>query len=82
MVVTEIMYEPYDFGFSEDRNNSFEWIELQNKSTNPISLSDVRFNDGIEFTFPGLTLEAGERTIVTGSIEGFEKFMERIEILR
>ena len=73
LVVTEIMYEPYDFGFSEDRNNSFEWIELQNKSTNPISLSDVRFNDGIEFTFPGLTLEAGERTIVTGSIEGFEK---------
>ena len=70
--ITEIMYDPYDFAGSEN-NNTFEWLELQNTSLKPISLSGVSFLKGIKFTFPGLTLEPGQRTLIVGDLEEFEK---------
>ena len=70
--ITEIMYDPYDFAGSEI-NNTFEWLELQNTSLKPISLSGVSFLKGIKFTFPGLTLEPGQRTLIVGDLEEFEK---------
>ena len=70
--ITEIMYDPYDFAGSEN-NNTFEWLELQNTSPKPISLSGVSFLKGIKFTFPGLTLEPGQRTLIVGDLEEFEK---------
>ena len=70
--ITEIMYDPYDFAGSEN-NNTFEWLELQNTSSKPISLSGVSFLKGIKFTFPGLTLEPGQRTLIVGDLEEFEK---------
>ena len=70
--ITEIMYDPYNFAGSEN-NNTFEWLELQNTSLKPISLSGVSFLKGIKFTFPGLTLEPGQRTLIVGDVEEFEK---------
>ena len=70
--ITEIMYDPYDFAGSEN-NNTFEWLELQNTSPKPISISGVSFLKGIKFTFPGLTLEPGQRTLIVGDLEEFEK---------
>ena len=73
LVITEIMYDPYEFAGTETNNSAFEWIELQNTSSNPISLTGVNFNDGIEFTFPGLTLEPKQSTVIVGNLEEFEK---------
>ena len=73
LVITEIMYDPYDFAGPKTNNSDFEWIELQNTSSNPISLTDVNFNNGIEFTFPGLTLEPKKNTVIVGNLKEFEK---------
>ncbi len=73
LVITEIMYDPYEFSGPETNNSAFEWIELQNTSSNPISLTGVNFNDGVEFTFPGLTLEPKQSTVIVGNLEEFEK---------
>ena len=73
LVISEIMYDPYNFAGAETNNNAFEWIELQNISANPISLSGVSFNNGIEFTFPGITLQSNQRTVIVGNLEEFEK---------
>ena len=71
--ITEIMYDPYDFSGPEANSNAFEWIELQNTSLNPISLSGVSISKGVKFTFPGLTLEPKQRTVIVGNLEEFEK---------
>ena len=73
LLITEIMYDPYDFAGPKTNNSDFEWIELQNTSSNPISLTDVNFNNGIEFTFSGLTLEPKKSTVIVGNLKEFEK---------
>ncbi|HAA88762.1 MAG TPA: hypothetical protein DCE22_10925 [Verrucomicrobiales bacterium] len=73
LTITEIMYDPYEFAGPESNNSDFEWIELQNTSANPISLTGVSFNKGIKFTFPGLTLEPQQSTVIVGNLEEFEK---------
>jgi len=73
LAITEIMYDPYDFAGPKTNNSDFEWIELQNTSSNSISLTDVKFNNGIEFTFPGLTLESNKSTVIVGNLKEFEK---------
>ena len=44
-----------------------EWIELFNRSTEPVDLNGWRFEDGVEFVFPGGTvLEPGGYLMVAG----------------
>ncbi|WP_353568384.1 lamin tail domain-containing protein [Haloferula sargassicola] len=73
VVISEIMYHP-------DSNADAEYVELLNISDAPVTLYDAAkgaawaFTDGIDFTFPTaapVTLQPGERIIVTRSISAF-----------
>jgi hypothetical protein len=60
--VTEIMYHPEDTGNPDDPNTEF--IELKNIGTSAINLSLVKFTNGVDFTFPNMSLAAGQYVLV------------------
>jgi hypothetical protein len=65
--ITEIMYHPVDVN---DPNTEF--IELVNIGSGTINLNQVRFNDGVGFTFGSLQLTPDEYVVVVYNIEDFE----------
>ena len=69
--ITELMYHPAPptGGYVED---DFEYVELQNTGTAPIDLTAVRFTQGITFTFPTMTLGAGQYVLVVKNQAAFE----------
>ena len=71
IIISEIMHEPYDLGDAMTENGAFEWVEILNTSAGPVSLNGVRFTEGINFVFPGLTLNPAERAIVVKDLEAF-----------
>jgi len=55
--ITEIMYHPADAPAGSDADEKdFEFIELQNTGTAPISLDGVKLGVGATFVFPSMTL--------------------------
>ncbi|MBN2685501.1 MAG: lamin tail domain-containing protein, partial [Pontiellaceae bacterium] len=62
--ITEIMYH--------SENPGEEYIELQNIGTEPINLYRCAFTEGIRFTFPDITLAAGEYVLVVENQAIFE----------
>jgi hypothetical protein len=51
----------------------FEYIELRNIGTTPLSLAGCRFTDGINFTFPAdTTLAAGARLVIAAHLTAFD----------
>jgi len=63
--VTELMYHA-------SASSEFDYIELQNISDTTLNLTGVRFSDGINFTFPAMTLEAGQYVVVVSRIASFQ----------
>jgi len=67
--ITEIMYHPSEVG-------QFEFIELQNRSNEPIDLTDVRFTRGIKFDFGNgriRTLDPGAFVVVVRDLDAFSR---------
>ena len=62
--VTEIMYHPEE--------PDAEFIELQNIGSDPLDLDMVSFTNGIDFTFPDMTLAAGDYVLVVVDRSVFE----------
>lgn len=81
LVVSEFSYRPAKPNSLEDPNDiysrtDFEFVELTNISGGPIHLKDVRFTDGIAFSFQGnpfVGLEAGERLLLVEDWNAFER---------
>ena len=78
LVISEINYHPYnptrveELEVSADRDD-FEFIELFNAGTSAIDLTGVRFESGINFTFPDNTiLAAGKYLLLVRDREAFE----------
>jgi hypothetical protein len=76
LVITEINYHPVPgspgtpTGGDEE---TFEFIELQNVSASTIDLTNVRFTNGISYTFPtGRLLAPGERVVVVRDLAAFQ----------
>ena len=63
--VTELMYHAPD-------GSSFDYIELQNIGDTTLNLTGVRLSDGINFTFPAMTLEAGRYVVVVSNLDSFQ----------
>jgi hypothetical protein len=60
IVITEIHHSP------ADGNISLEFIELHNRNTAAVSLSDWQLTKGIEYTFPkGTVLEGGAYLVIS-----------------
>jgi len=76
--ITEIMYNPpcvegvppSDRG--QDARDTEEFIELKNIGAETINLNLVSFTNGIDFTFPGIELAAGEYVVVVQDRNIFE----------
>jgi len=62
--ITEIMYHPTE--------PNEEFIELQNIGVETINLNLVSFTNGIDFTFGGIELAAGEHVVVVQDRNVFE----------
>ena len=58
IVINEIMFNPIS-GEDDD-----QYVELYNRSTNAVSLSNWRFTDGIDYAFPSNTVLAGRSYLV------------------
>ncbi len=67
--VTEIMYHTYDENNPVDPNT--EYIELANIGTSAINLNLVSFTNGIDFTFPDMTLNPDEFVLVVQEEDSF-----------
>jgi hypothetical protein len=68
--ITEIMYHPLDTSDPNDPNT--EYIELMNLGPETINLNLVDFTNGIDFTFPSVTLTSGEHVLVVKYQNAFE----------
>jgi len=63
--ITEVMYHPADpAAGSPYTAEDFEYIEFKNTGDEPLGLQGIRLTDGVGFTFPDITLEAGARTVI------------------
>jgi len=77
LVVSEIMYHPSDptpaevsAGFTDD--NFFEYLELQNISSNVVDLTGTRFTNGLDYDFAaGAQLQPGARLVIAASRSAF-----------
>ena len=81
LAITEINYNPHSATASELASDptlgrsDFEFIEIQNISDVPASLTGVQLVDGVEFDFASSsvsTLAPGERVLVVGNQSAFE----------
>lgn len=77
LCISELNYHPHDPTASElaiDPSldaEQFEFVELLNTSDHALDLTGIRFSDGVDFTFAGGTLDAGQRIIVVRDAEAF-----------
>ncbi len=62
--ITEIMYHPAD--------PNQEFVEVRNIGASTINLAWVKFTEGIDFTFPDLSLGAGQYAVVVRNQAVFE----------
>ncbi|MBM4017445.1 MAG: hypothetical protein FJ288_03810, partial [Planctomycetes bacterium] len=66
--ITELMYHPRDPSPAEGAgtyiDDDFQFIELRNVGFETLDLAGVRFTDGIDFTFPAMSLAPGEGVLV------------------
>jgi hypothetical protein len=64
--ITELMYHP-----TEPNDPCQEYIELKNIGTTTLNLNLVKFTEGVHFTFPNMTLTAGDYVLVVEDINAF-----------
>ena len=57
-------------GFTD--KEAFEFIEIQNIHSQPVNLAGYQFTEGVEFTFPSVVLQPGDRTVVVADQQAFE----------
>jgi hypothetical protein len=57
--VTEVMYHPPDAPNNTPVDESFEYVEVQNISNQPLNLSGAKFTQGINVLFGDVTLQPG-----------------------
>jgi hypothetical protein len=80
LVVSEIHYNPYALSVEEEAAGfadaqEFEFVELTNTGDEAISLTNVAFVDGLDFSFADSAvteLAAGQRLVVVSNREAFE----------
>jgi len=62
--ISEVMFNP-------PGGSNYEYVELVNTGDVAISLSGVRFTEGIRFVFPEMSLDPGQQVLVVGNVVDF-----------
>ena len=63
--ITEIMVH-------DSVSSDYDYIELQNICDEPLDVNGVRFTNGIDFTFPPMTIDVGEYVVVVSDVNSFD----------
>ena len=77
VVISEINYNPHGPTAAETAiipnlsSDDFEFIEVLNTSSTTINLLDMQLTDGVQFTFPDVSLAAGDRAVVVEDMAAF-----------
>jgi hypothetical protein len=71
VVINEILYHPYH-QLNESEDTRLEFIELHNPGTRAVPLAGWRLSRGVDFTFPGTTLNAGAYLVVAADVAAFQ----------
>ncbi len=66
VVIDEIMYHP------ASENRLEEYIELLNFGAEAVDLAGWQFANGVEFTFPNVTIAPGEHLVVAADVSAFQ----------
>ncbi|HEY7115819.1 MAG TPA: lamin tail domain-containing protein, partial [Tepidisphaeraceae bacterium] len=79
--ITELMYNPLpattgeiSAGYVDTGNgaNDFEYIEVRNIGAQPLPLQGLRLSDGVQFTFPDITLAPNQYVLVVADAAAFK----------
>ncbi|HEC03016.1 MAG TPA: lamin tail domain-containing protein, partial [Phycisphaerales bacterium] len=71
VLITEIMYHPFHRP-AESENIRREYIELLNQTGEAVNMSGWRLVDCLDFTFPDVTLKAGQYLVVAAYVHTFQ----------
>ncbi|WCJ60043.1 Ig-like domain-containing protein [Fontisphaera persica] len=72
VVISEIMYNTPSFRTDE------EWLEIRNLTPAPINITGWRFNRGVDFTFPPMTLPAYGYWVVASDTNRFRQLYPNV----
>ncbi len=76
--ITEINYHPYDPTAEELASDpqldadDFEFIEFTNIGSETINPVGTTLTDGVDYTFPSVEIEAGQRVVVASDMAAFQ----------
>lgn len=86
VVISEVMYhaldptdDEFDEGFEEERE--FEYVELFNRGTEAVDLTNWRFNEGFDFDFIGFAAKEilpGQHLLIVHNLDAFEMRYEDV----
>jgi hypothetical protein len=73
LILSEIMYNPaapgaMPGGYTRDE---FEFVEVQSVGSTPLNVNGYKFTKGISFTFPNITIPAGEARVIARNPAAF-----------
>ena len=76
--ITEMMYHPLPAtpdeiarGYTGTSAEDFEYIEIKNIGTTTLPLAGLRFDNGVTFTFPSISLAPNQYTLVVSNQTAF-----------
>ena len=58
--------------YHDSVSSDYDYIELQNIGDEPLDVNGVRFTNGIDFTFPPMTIDVGEYVVVVSDVNSFD----------
>ncbi|HPD47711.1 MAG TPA: lamin tail domain-containing protein [Anaerohalosphaeraceae bacterium] len=71
ILITEIMYHPFNAAHPLVEDIGEEYIEIHNPGPAAVSLAGWRFTDGVDFTFPAVTIGPGQYLVVASDTVKF-----------
>ena len=70
--ITEVNYHPYDPPVGSPYTaDDFEYIELLNTGTAAVNLQNARLTSAVDFTFPNVTINPGQRVLIVKNAAAF-----------
>lgn len=75
--ITEVMYNPpapspAEVAAGYIDNNDFEYIEIQNVGNKTLPLGGLRLSNGVDFTFPNISIAPNQYVLVVSNLAAFE----------
>ncbi len=71
ILITEIMYHPFDPAQPLREPLGAEYIELYNNGPEPVGLAGWRFSRGVDFVFPDIVMAPGAFLVVAADVTTF-----------